>query len=185
MTTRETNIEIEYPIRAYLPLIIFSFIVTGSLLLSFIVRTIRLFLGYESNIPEIIIAGLMAFLFLQVSLWYFRGRERIEANSNKFIFVRTNGMLTLRKTVEAREIKEITVNPRTFPNDTFLDKNRQWIKEMQGAILFWNNMGRLEFKIGNSSKSFFNGLTEKTARETIQTLNRLIPDQKQDNRKSS
>src|SRR3954462_4820771 len=114
MTNRNEYL-FEYPIRTYMPLVIFSFIATGSVLLSFIVRTIRLFLGYDVSIAETFFAGLLSFLFLQISFWFFRGRERITVDDDNFIFARANGLLTLKKTVPIKEIEVVTIKAGTFP----------------------------------------------------------------------
>lgn len=63
------------------------------------------------------------------------------------------------------------------PSDSFIDRKMQSLKEKQGAVFFWNNMGRLTFKLTKSYKTFFNGMPDKDADEVIRILNKAIQKQ--------
>lgn len=172
--TPKERIEITSPIKTYILLVIFSFLATLLYTIAFIFVLVDNISNGTLNIFEIIFACIVFFITSQLFLWYLRGEETITVKEDKIFFIRTNGLIKIKKSFLLSDIDKISLNPLTYPSNSFLDTRRQYIREMKGAIFFWNNMGRIEFKIKNNYKTFFNGFSEKQAEEIIKQLETIV-----------
>lgn len=167
---KEERIEITSPVKTYIPLVLFSFLATIILLYKLVIELYNYFTSDTNNLIGIIFSIPIIFILSQTFFWFIFGRETVIVEFDKVLFVRTNGLITLKRIVLFSEIKNISLNPLTFPSDTFIDRKRQFIREMQGAMFFWYNMGKVEFKIKNSYRTFFNGMSKQKAAETVNIL---------------
>lgn len=164
---KNENIEIEISVKTYIPLIIFSFLATFAYLLGFIKFLSQSFSNHSFDIIQILLGVVVIFVSFQVFMWSIHGKEKLQISTDKMLFIRTNGLLTIKNSVNISDVKSVIINPISFPSDSFIDKKRQHIKEMQGVFFFWYNMGKIEFKIKNNNRSFFNGMTDRQATETV------------------
>lgn len=113
MKQKENIIVIEYLIKTYVFLIVFSLFATIGCIIGFVNDIIKLFSGHQINFIELLIGTLVCFISSQIFFWLYQGRERIEITSDSFDFIRSNGIITIKKNIKIEKIESISTNPKT------------------------------------------------------------------------
>jgi hypothetical protein len=174
MRHKQNNIEIEVYINTYIRLIIFSFIITFIFLLNFIRLLAQAYRESSVDIVATLLSAIIFFIALQVFLWFSFGRERLEISADKLFFIRSNGLLSIRKSFLVSDIHQVILHPKTYPLNSFIDRKKQRIRETRKAMFCWYNMGSIAFKIKNHNSTFFNGMDNQQASKTVLFLAQLL-----------
>lgn len=93
------------------------------------------------------------------SMWLIFGYEKVIFNKQSIELIKSNRILTKRKTYPISHIKSIEVIEKRFNTDKWIDIQREQIREKQRAFPFWIKMGRLKLITKNGEVTFFNGLS--------------------------
>jgi hypothetical protein len=167
----EKNTEIIVPVTKYW-MHLFVFGIPSIIMVPFFVIIIfKIIITLNFNIPQ---EGygflLLTPIFANYSLWLFNGKEILFLENDLIEYVRTNGIITIRKNYEIRKIKNIVTREKQFKSDSFLDTKRELIKETQRAFPFWLNMGKIKFQYENKNINLFNGLDNHEMIEVYEIL---------------
>jgi hypothetical protein len=168
----EKNLEIIVPVTRYwMHLFVFGIpsIIMGPF---FILVIIKIIFTLNFNFPPEIY-GLLLFtpIFTNYSLWLFKGKETLFFENDSLGYIRTNGIITIRKKYEIKKIKNIITIEKQFKSDSFIDTKREIIKDTQRAFPFWLNMGKINFQYGNKNINILNGLDNYEMIEVCKILN--------------
>ena len=129
----EKNIEIIVPVTKYwMHLFVFGF---ASIIMVpfFIIIVIKTLITFNFNFPQEIY-GLLIFtpIFANYALWLYKGKEILIVENDLIEYIRTNGIITIRRNYEIQKIKNITTKGKQFRSESFIDTKREIIKETQG-----------------------------------------------------
>jgi hypothetical protein len=116
--------------------------------------------------------GLLIFtpIFANYTLWLFIGKEILFIENDLIEYKRTNGIITILKNYKIEKIKNIHTKEKKFKSDSFIDTEREMIKEMQRAFPFWINMGKIKFQHQNKNINILNGLNNSEIEEVCELL---------------
>ena len=121
----DKTFEIIVPVRQYWQHIFVSGMASIIMIPLFILVLIKIVISLDFNIPEELY-GLVLFtpIFANYSLCLLKGKETLIFDKNKVTYIKTNGIITLSKSFEKKDIKNLKPIVKTYPSDSFLDVQR-------------------------------------------------------------
>ncbi len=141
------------------------------MVLSFVIFFIKLIITLNFNIPKDAYGILLLTpFFANYSLWLYKGKEKLFIENDSLEYVRTNGIITIRKNYEIKKIKNLIKAEKQFKSDSFIDTQRELIKETQRAFPFWLKMGKIKFQYENKNINILNVLDNYEMNEVFEIL---------------
>ncbi|WP_367768757.1 hypothetical protein AB3G33_09805 [Flavobacterium sp. WC2421] len=167
----EKNIEIIVPVTKYW-MHLFLFGITSIIMVPlFIFVILKIIITLNFNFPQELYGLLICTpIFANYALWLYKGKEILSIENDLIEYIRTNGIITIRKKYEIQKIKNITTKEKKFKSDSFIDTKRELIKEMQRAFPFWINMGKINFQYQEKNINILNGINNSEMSEVCELL---------------
>lgn len=157
--------EIKVPIRKYwIPMFLSGSVTIVSGVISATLLAI-IFDGVvnEFHFPnEIFIHFLLFPIFLNLSMWFVFGYEKIIFKNDRLELIKSNHIFSRKKVLNLCEITSIEIRK---DNPNIIDRVH-YLSEMRRAIIFWRKMGRIILKSKESRLTILNGLPKNEAVKT-------------------
>jgi hypothetical protein len=171
----DKTLEIIVPVKQYWQHIFVFGMVSIIMIPLFILVLIKIVISLNFNIPEELY-GLVLFtpIFANYSLWLLKGKETLIFEEENVKYIKTNGIITFSKIFEKKDIKNLKPIVKTYLSDSFLDVQREKIRELQRAFPFWIRMGKIVFVYKGNSKTIFNGLNNAEMIEVSKIINEKL-----------
>jgi uncharacterized membrane protein len=168
----DKTLEIIVPVKQYWQHIFVFGIATIIMIPLFILVFIKRVISLDFKIPDELY-GLILFtpIFANYSLWLLKGKETLIFDKENVTYIKTNGIIKLSKIFEKKNINNLKPIEKTFKSDSFLDTQREKIRELQRAFPFWIRMGKIVFVYKGNSKTVFNGLSNAKMIEVSKIIN--------------
>ncbi len=156
----KNKIEFTVPIKRYFQLI---FVFGGATFVMSIQLMVVIFeIIFDPNLyfqKEMLGVLIVYAPFFMYTMWLMFGYEKIIIDNETVELIKSNRIITKKKTIKLSEIKSIKVSEKIFNSNKLIDVIRERLLEKIRAFPFWIRMGQLKFQLQYKEITFFNGLS--------------------------
>lgn len=160
----------EVPVRKYIMLLIFSGLMMLIHVFLFTKISVDLFKYAHYELEVVIAVLIMIFLSGNIFLWLYKGIEQVSFAEDSMIVVKTNGFLKIKRRFKLEHIEHIVPKKYMNLNESLIDEVLVEKLDKRNALLFWNNMGKIEIKYRGKYFTILNGLEKKNVIPTVNLL---------------